>query len=138
MTLPDPGTGIDPAAEPERFVRDLLVRYFRPGLVDSVIRTWVPVGLGSALSWLSLNYQWLGLPGKPSATLSLTVGGLCIAGYYLAARLVERRWPKVGRMLLALNLTTARPTYAQPAAAASVELAAGRRPPPVVTARSRY
>lgn len=129
--LPDPGTGTDPAGDPTGFVRDLLVRYFRPGLVDSVIRTWVPVGLGSALSWVSLNYEWLGLPARPSATLSLTVTGLVIAVYYLVARIVERKFPKLGRVLLALNLTKARPTYAEPAAAATVEAAAATPAPAV-------
>jgi hypothetical protein len=127
--LPDPGTGTDPATDPTAFVRDVLVRYFRPGLVDSVIRTWVPVGLGSALSWVSLNYEWLGLPAKPSATLSLTVTGLVLAAYYLVARIVERKFPKVGRLLLALNLTKARPTYAEPDAATAVESAAATPDP---------
>lgn len=121
---------VDPGADPATYLRDVIVRYFRPGLVDSVIRTWVPVGLGSALSWLSLNYKWLGLPERPSATLALTVTGAAIALYYLAARVVERKFPKVGRLLLALNLTKARPTYAQPAAAGTVEAAAAAPAPP--------
>lgn len=132
MTLPHlPNPGDDPNG----FVRDLLVRYFRPGLVDSVVRTWVPVGLGSVLSWVSLNYEWLGLPAKPSATLSLTVTGLVIAAYYLVARVLERKFPKLGRILLALNLTKARPTYAEPSAAATVEAAAAT---PAPATRPRY
>lgn len=126
----------NPSADPTTDLRDLLVRYFRPGLVDSVIRTWVPVGLGSALSWVSLNYQWLGLPARPSATLSLTVSGVVIACYYLAARVVERKFPKVGRVLLALNLTRSRPTYAEPSAAAVVESAAEESAP--LLRRNRY
>lgn len=114
---------VDPT-DPDGFVRAFLARYFTPGLVDSYIRTFVPVTLGSAWSWAVLNYSWLGLPEKPSATLSLTVTGAAIAAYYFAARLLERRYPTLGRWLVALNLTKARPVYVAVDAAPAVEAAA--------------
>jgi hypothetical protein len=134
-TLPDPGTGS--SADPTTVLRDLLVRYFRPGLVDSLIRTWVPIVLGYVLSYLAVNFEWLnwaGLPDTPSPALSMTFGAAVTAGYYALARVVERKWPVAGRWMLALNLTKARPTYAEPAAAAKVEAAAAEVPPPT----SRY
>ena len=117
--------GIDPGADPGGFVADLLARYFRPGLVDSIARTWVPVGIGAALTWINAHWD-VSLPSGASSTLVITTTGLTIAGYYAGARLLERRFPKIGRWLLALNLTKARPTYAQPPAAAQVEAAAAR------------
>src|SRR6478735_4011845 len=105
MALPNP------ADEPAGYVMALLRQYFRVGLVDSVIRTWVPVLLGSVLAWVNLNYEWLGLPAHPSATLALTVTGVCIAAYYFVARLVERQWPVLGQWLVALNLARSKPVY---------------------------
>lgn len=125
-----PGQGGEVHAA-DQLLRELLVRYFRPGMVDSLIRTWVPIALGYGLSWLATNYSWLGLPERPSATMALTVGALVSAGYYWAARTVERRWPAVGRWLVSLGLTSARPTYAAPSAASTVERAAARPAPAV-------
>lgn len=115
MTLPNL-PNVDPGDDPNGFVRELLARYFRPGLVDSAIRTWVPIGIGSALSWVNANYSVLGLPEKPSATAVIVATGLTIAGYYALARFVERKVPALGRWLIALNLTKAKPAYADPAA----------------------
>lgn len=116
---------VDPA-DPDTFLRTFLARYFTNGLVDSYIRTFVPAALGWALSWLALNFTWLGIPNEPSATLSSTVTLAAIAGYYFLARLAERRWPKVGRWLVALNLTRARPVYVQSRVAPAVEAAAAQ------------
>lgn len=124
---PAPSGDIDPSADPRGYVADLLARYFRPGLVDSLARTWVPVAIGGTLSWVNANYD-VSLPDGASSTLVIVTTGLTIAGYYGAARLVERRFPRLGRWLLALNLTKARPTYAQPNAAAQVEAAAATNP----------
>lgn len=131
MTMPSlppaGGPGVDVDA-PEAFFRDMLARYFRPGLVDSLVRTWVPVGLGAGLSWAAVNFRWLGLPNHPSAALTVLVTGVVIALYYAAARLVERKWPALGRWLVALNLTSTRPVYVTPRAAPSVEAAAAATP----------
>lgn len=120
-----PTVSIDAAADPSGYLADLLARYFRPGLVDSLARTWVPIAIGAAASWVNANYN-LVLPARASSTLVIVATGVTIAGYYGGARVLERRFPRLGRWLLALNLTKARPTYAQPPAAAQVEAAAAR------------
>lgn len=120
-----PAAGPDPALDPSGYVTDLLVRYFRPGLVDSLARTWVPIAIGSLLAWINANWDITLSDGASSTAVNVTTG-ITIAGYYAAARLIERRFPRLGRWLLALNLTKARPTYAKPAAAAQVEAAAAR------------
>lgn len=118
---------VDPS-DTDSVIRAFLARYFKPGLVDSYIRTFVPAGLGWLVSWAALNFQWLHLPNDPSATFSTTVTLGAIAGYYFLARLVEKRWPKLGRWMVALNLTKARPVYVQPNAAPAVEAAAADDP----------
>lgn len=124
-TDPTAGRDIDPAADPGGYLGDLLARYFRPGLADSVARTWVPIAIGSALTWI--NARWdITIPDGASSTFVIVATGATVAGYYAAARLIERRFPRLGRLLVALNLTKARPTYAQPPAAAQVEAAAAR------------
>ena len=120
--LPDMGD-VD-SSDADGVIRVFLARYFKPGLVDSYIRTFVPALLGYALSWLALNFTWFDLPNTPSATFSSTVTVVVIAAYYFLARLVEKRWPKLGRWMVAMNLTKARPVYVQPVAAPAVEAAA--------------
>lgn len=119
-----PARAPDPATDPDAFLRAVLAQWFRPGLIDSIIRTWVPVGLGLAIAWSALHFRWLGLPADPSTTFVSTVTGGVIAGYYLLARLVERRFPTIGRWLVALNLTKGAPAYAPADTAAAVEQAA--------------
>lgn len=110
MSQPQIG-GVDPADDPNGFIRELLARYFRAGLVDSYIRTWVPVGIGALLSWLNANYSLLGLPEKPSATAVTVATGVTIAGYYAIARAIEKKFPTIGKWLVALNLTRSKPLY---------------------------
>ncbi|MEU7590602.1 hypothetical protein AB0A95_30470 [Micromonospora sp. NPDC049230] len=124
---PTPSGDLDPSVDPGGYLADLLARYFRPGLVDSLARTWVPVGIGAVLTWVNAHYD-ISLPDRASSTLVIVTTGVTIAGYYFASRLIERRFPRLGRWLLALGLTKARPTYAQPAAAAQVEAAAATTP----------
>lgn len=125
MSLPPlPNVGDLDASDPQGFLRQFLARYFTAGWFDSIIRTWVPIALGSGLSWLSLHFEWLGLPGRPSTTFTLTVTALVIAGYYALARLVERKWPKFGKWLVALNLVRTAPVYVTPRAEPGVTAAA--------------
>lgn len=126
MTNPTPGGDIDPATDPHGYLADLLARYFRPGLADRLIRTWVPVAIGSALAVANARWVRLGLPDKPSETVVFIADGVTIAGYYWLASLLERRFPRLGRWLVALNLTKSRPTYAAAPVAAQVEAAAAR------------
>lgn len=124
--------------DPEDVIRVFLARYFRPGLVDSYIRTFVPAALGWSLSWAALNFRWLHLPNHPSATFSTTLTLCAIAGYYFLARLVEKRWPGLGKWLVALNLTKTSPVYVQPVAAPAVQAAAAMEPEDVGRHAVRY
>jgi hypothetical protein len=121
MTLPINLPSVDPGEDPHRFVRELLSRYFAPGWIDRIIRTWVPVGIGYLLSWLALNFGWLGLPEKPSATFTLTAGAVVTAVYYALASWAEKRWPRLGRWLIALSLTKQQPVYVPPPAQQAVQ-----------------
>jgi hypothetical protein len=125
MTLPNLPQ-VDPGADPDRFVRELLSRYFAPGWLDRIIRTWVPIGIGSGLAWANANWSVLGLPEKPSASATILVSGLIIAAYYALASIVEKRFPAVGRWLIALNLVKTQPVYAPPVAVQAVDDAASR------------
>jgi hypothetical protein len=120
MTLPNLPQ-VDPGTDPDRFVRELLGRYFAPGWLDRIIRTWVPIGIGSVLAWLNANYSVLGLPEKPSATAVITISGLIIAAYYALASIIEKRWPRFGRWLIALNLVRTQPVYVEPPAQQAVQ-----------------
>lgn len=123
MTLPQLPQ-VDPGADPDKFVRDLLARYFAPGWLDRIIRTWVPIGIGSAFAWANANWSVLGLPEKPSATATIVVSGAIIAVYYALASMVEKRWPSAGRWLLALNLVRTQPVYVEQHAQQAVQSAA--------------
>lgn len=119
----------DPAADPRGFLVDFLSRYFKPGLAESVIRTWVPVGVGTALtwvlSWLATNWHWdIALSQQASTTAGMVSVAVVTAAYYALARLVEKRWPKLGRLLISLNLVKAPPVYAKTEAAAQAVNAA--------------
>lgn len=65
-------------------------------LVVSLIRTYVPLLVGSGLIWLAnqLGIGDLDVTGAQSVAVSIVVGL-----YYLGARLLERRWPEAGVLL---------------------------------------
>ena len=87
--------------------------------VVSLVRTTVPVLVGSAIGWLIT----LGIALPEHATDSLTAGivALSIALYYAGARWLEIRWPAFGYLLG----TRAEPTYAPAAAPEVVATAVG-------------
>lgn len=60
----------------------------------SLIRTVVPVAVGSLLGWLAVRGFEV-----PEGPVREAVVGLCIAGYYAAVRAAERRWPALGVLL---------------------------------------
>ena len=66
--------------------------------VISLIRTYVPILVGSVISFLVVNY---GLVVDASITTQLVTGltGVIIAAYYLLARLLERKFPQFGVLL---------------------------------------
>ncbi|CAM3433971.1 hypothetical protein [Stackebrandtia soli] len=75
----------------------------------SLIRTWVPVAVGSVAAWLTAH----GVDLNTATTTALTTGGTAVAAavYYAAARALERRWPAAGYLLG----TKRPPTYTPPA-----------------------
>jgi hypothetical protein len=74
----------------------------------SLIRTWVPLGVGAILSWLAS----LGLELGAEAEVGLvTFGTALITGvYYLIVRALEEKWPAFGKLLGKKAL----PVYAHP------------------------
>lgn len=77
--------------------------------VLSLVRTWVPVAVGSVLAWLASLGLDLGAEAQVGLVTFLT--GLCIAVYYALARGLERRWPALGTLLLG---SSSKPVYAPP------------------------
>lgn len=75
----------------------------------SLIRTYVPIAVGSLISFLVVNY---GFVIDESITTQLVAGltGVIIAGYYLLARVLERKVPQLGFLLG----TSAVPVYVEP------------------------
>jgi uncharacterized membrane protein (DUF441 family) len=75
----------------------------------SLIRTWVPVGVGAVASWLAT--RGLNLDDQTQAAVT----ALCTAGltalYYALVRLAEKKWPQAGILLG----HTAKPVYAKAA-----------------------
>lgn len=84
-----------------------------PGFAESLIRTWVPVGIGSVIAWAALHWHIVVDPGA-STTAGAVVTAVCIAGYYALSRIVERRFPRFGSLLISFGLVQAKPVYAQP------------------------
>jgi hypothetical protein len=72
----------------------------------SLIRTFVPVGVGALLAFLA-SKAGLVLDENSSAALTAGVTGLCVAGYYVVARVLEGLHPWFGVLLG----STRQPTY---------------------------
>ena len=72
--------------------------------VVSLIRTWVPVAVGAALTWLATE-AGIVLDDETGAMATAVAITLVTAAYYAGARAIEQKWPKAGRILLALGLT---------------------------------
>lgn len=81
--------------------------------IVSLIRTYVPVGVGAALTWLATT---LGVGVGEEASTGLTVGvvALVTAVYYAAARWAEGRVPWLGVLLGSRRV----PSYPPPEPAA--------------------
>lgn len=76
--------------------------------LTSLIRTYVPIIVGSFVGWLAVK----GVSLDPNAIAGLTafLGGLFSAVYYLVVRLLERKFPQVGILLG----STKKPEYTVP------------------------
>ena len=64
----------------------------------SYIRTWVPIAIGSFLSWLALHYDVV-VDEDASQSLAVGVTALASALYYGVARLLEKVNPIFGYFL---------------------------------------
>lgn len=66
--------------------------------VISLIRTWVPVGVGLVITWLARKLGVV-LDEDTSAAASAVAAAVVTAVYYAAARALESRWPALGVLL---------------------------------------
>ena len=66
-------------------------------LITSLIRTWTPIIVGQLAGFLTA--QGLDVGVDAIAGLTAFLGALFSALYYLAARLLERRFPQAGILL---------------------------------------
>lgn len=74
----------------------------------SLIRTYVPIAVGALISWLAT----MGLDIDSGAQTGLVVFLTALAQgvYYTAVRLLERKWPALGKLLGSAKT----PTYEVP------------------------
>lgn len=70
----------------------------RSDIVVSNIRTWTPVVIGAALTWLGVH-AGIVIDEQASTALIAGVQALVTSAYYAAFRLLERRWPALGWFL---------------------------------------
>lgn len=75
-------------------------------MYDSVIRTVVPVIVGVLLGQAAR----IGLD-LPAGAVTEVVTVVVTGAYYAVARLVEQRWPALGRVLLSAGLSRRAPMY---------------------------
>ncbi len=77
-------------------------------VVISLIRTWVPIIVGSVVAWLAAK-GW-NLDPTSSGGLIVFLTGLFSAAYYTVVRALESTFPWLGFLLG----HTAKPTYIKP------------------------
>jgi hypothetical protein len=70
--------------------------------ITSLIRTWVPIGVGAVITWLATNYNVV-VPDDASSSLVVGVAALVTAVYYALARAIEKRFPGLGKVLVGLG-----------------------------------
>lgn len=77
----------------------------------SLIRTYVPIVVGVALTWLARK-AGIVLDEGTGAMASVVAVAVISAAYYTVARAVEERFPMIGRIFVALGFGSA-PAYAK-------------------------
>lgn len=77
----------------------------------SFIRTWVPILVGSVITWLATRYNFV-LPENLTVELTVLATGAVIGAYYGILRLLEQKWPWFGKLLG----KQAEPEYVEPPA----------------------
>lgn len=72
-------------------------------IATSLIRTWVPIGVGAAAAWIGASTNTV-IPADASATIGALATAAAAASYYALARLLERSrrpWIRlIGRWML--------------------------------------
>lgn len=66
--------------------------------IISLIRYYVPVGVGLLLTWLASTLHVVVSPSSQAGLVALCVAVLSSV-YYTAVRLLEKRWPDLGVLL---------------------------------------
>jgi hypothetical protein len=66
-------------------------------LVVSLIRTYVPLAVGTLVAWLAT--KGINLDVDAATGLTAFLSAVFTGVYYLAARLLEQRWPEFGALL---------------------------------------
>lgn len=77
-------------------------------VITSLVRTYVPVIVGSFISWLAtrgINVD----EGTAAAAVTALTGAIILA-YYTIVRLLERKFPRIGVLLG----STRKPEYTEP------------------------
>lgn len=78
--------------------------------VARAIRTYVPLAVGFALTWAASSLHIVVGPHSQAALAAAAVTAVT-GGYYALARVVEHKWPGLGKYLLG----AAKPVAAPPA-----------------------
>ncbi len=87
-----------------------------------LIRTLVPLLVGFLIS-LGVKFGF----HLQSSAVTVYVTAAVMAGYTGLARLIEIKYPKVGKYLVSLGLATAQPVYVPPEVAAANRAAPGAK-----------
>ena len=62
------------------------------------IRTYVPIAVGSVLSWLFVEFG-VDVPDDVEAQAAIVATGVVIAAYYALIRTLSAKWPAFGKLL---------------------------------------
>jgi hypothetical protein len=66
--------------------------------LTSLVRTWVPILIGTALSWLAVTHGIVVDPDIQNQAVAV-VTALVIGAYYAIVRWIEVRFPQIGWLL---------------------------------------
>ena len=84
-----------------------------PGWAESLIRTWIPIAIGAALTWANSHYAHLGIPDHATPDQIIAATAIATAAWYALARAVEHRWPELGGWLVSLGIVQSQPSYGE-------------------------
>ena len=67
--------------------------------VLSIIRTWVPIGVGALISWLTVTVGLPEIPEEGATGLIIFLTAVLQGAYYLLVRWLEQKFPQIGVLL---------------------------------------